>query len=302
MILNDKTIELKGYTVQLAKSYDKICVRCDDCKKEYDKIKRDLSSWDGRCASCIGRVRGKTMGDKFGKSQTLKGKCRNCSASIRSTLKYCQTSDCRSAARKMMSDRFKGSNNPAWTGNYACSCGSKKSAKAKMCRSCSFKSGERSGKNNGRFIEKDRSYYLQCVKSRKILSGIMSNVCRSGGVTKNKKKTREILGYSWKEFKEHMERQFVGEMSWDTYGSSGWSVDHILPVDWFIKNDVFDIRIVNSLKNLRPLDHKTNMRKSALVSMGDPWSFYEDLKYTSTGKHDCSPRDRMGITIQRFKV
>lgn len=281
MILHDKTMELKGYAVESAKSYDKVCVKCDDCKKEYDKIKRDLSSWNGKCASCIGKARGKMMGDKFGKSQTLKGKCRNCGASIKSTLKYCQASECRNAARKMMSDRFKGHSNPAWTGNRICSCGAKKSTTAKRCRACSFKSGERSGKNNGRFIKKDRAYYLQCVKSRKILNGIMNNVCRSGGLTKNKKKTRDTLGYSWKEFKEHIERQFVDDMSWETYGSSGWSVDHILPVDWFIKNDVFDIKIVNCLKNLRPLDHKINLLKSKHLIIDDPWSFYEDLQNAS---------------------
>ncbi len=111
-----------------------------------------------------------------------------------------------------------------------------------------------------------------------MLSGIMANVCKSGGITKNKNKTTEMLGYSWKEFKEHIEAQFNEDMSWSNYGREGWSIDHILPVDWFIKNKVFDVKIVNSLRNLRPLNHKVNMRKSNQIEIEDPWLLYEELK------------------------
>ncbi len=278
MILYEKTLQLKGYAVNKAKSYYKVCVKCDDCKKEYDKIRRDLSSWDGRCASCIGKIRGKMMGDKFGKSQKLKGKCINCNEPVRSTLKYCSSSVCQSQSKKSKSARFKGKNNPAWTGNHVCDCGSKKSHGAKQCRSCSFNSGKRSGSNNGRFVSKDREKYLECQKIRRALGGLMKNVCISGGLVKSYQKTVDMLGYSWEHFKEHMESQFEDKYSWNTYGKNGWSIDHILPVDWFIKNNVFDVKIVNCLKNLKPLNSKENMKKSNRIEMEDPWLFYEDLK------------------------
>jgi ribosomal protein L40E len=278
MILYEKTVEVKGYDVKEARAYDKICVKCDECDKEYEKISRDLPAWNGRCASCIGKIRGKMMGDKFGKTQKVKGKCASCGDPVRTSLKYCSKDSCQILKAERMSARSRGSSNPAWTGKHVCECGKKKSHGAKMCRSCSFSSGLRSSVKNGRFISNDRDFYLECVKARKMLSGIMANVCKSGGITKNKNKTTEMLGYSWKEFKEHIEAQFNEDMSWSNYGREGWSIDHILPVDWFIKNKVFDVKIVNSLRNLRPLNHKVNMRKSNQIEIEDPWLLYEELK------------------------
>lgn len=278
LILYEKTIETKGYSVKLASTYEKVCVKCDDCGKEYDKIRRDLLAWEGKCASCVGKIRGKMMGDKFGKSQVLKGKCINCGEAVRSTVKYCSSTVCQAELKKSKSIRFSGAKNPAWTGKHVCGCGSKKSFGALQCRPCSFKGDKRSGKNNGRFVSKNREKYLECTKTRRILSNLMSNVCKSGGITKNYKKTADILGYSWKEFKEHIESKFEDGDSWNNYGKDGWSVDHILPVDWFIKNQVFDIKIVNCLNNLKPMNTKDNIKKSKSLTMDDPWSFYEHLK------------------------
>ena len=278
MILYEKTLEVKGYDAKYAKSYDKVCVKCDECQREYEKIKRDLLSWDGRCASCIGKIRGKMMGERFGKTQKVKGKCISCGDPVRTSLKYCSKDACQAVKIESISHRFSGSSNPAWKGNNVCSCGGKKSTGAIRCRSCSFSSGDRSGLNNGRYINNDREYYLNSVKIRKILSGVMRNVCVSGGLVKNYKKTTDLLGYSWEEFRSHIESQFSDDQSWENYGIGGWSIDHILPVDWFIKNKVFDVKIVNSLENLRPMDHIENIKKSKSIEMDDPWTFYELLK------------------------
>lgn len=277
MILYDKTLQVKGYDARYAKSYHRVCVKCDECQKEYEKIKRDLSSWEGRCTSCVGRLRGKMMGDKFGKTQKFKGKCASCGDPVRTSLKYCGKDACQTFKAESMSRRFSGPSNPAWTGRNICSCGCKKSTGALRCRSCSFSSGGRSGANNGRYVNQSREYYLKSIRIRKILSSLMRNVCSSGGVVKNHKKTKDLLGYSWEEFRSHIESQFEDGQCWENYGIGGWSIDHILPVDWFIKNKVFDIKIVNNLKNLRPMNHIENIKKSKSIEMSDPWSFYNSL-------------------------
>ena len=61
--------------------------------------------------------------------------------------------------------------------------------------------------------------------------------------------TIEMIGYSAKQLKNHIECLFLPHMSWDNYGE--WHIDHIKPVISFPKNTL--PKIVNELKNLRPL-------------------------------------------------
>jgi hypothetical protein len=153
-----------------------------------------------------------------------------------------------------------GSNNPAWTGKHICDCGAKKSHGAKQCRKCSFESGNRSGKLNGRYVKENREYWLECRKSRNSLSGLMNNVCKQMGIQKNRRKTVDMLGYTWQDFKERIESQFQPGMTWDNHGE--WHIDHITPVDTFIKNDIYNVQVVNALKNLQPMWAKSNLLKS----------------------------------------
>jgi hypothetical protein len=283
MILDKKTLETKGYSVDSATSYKRVCVKCDDCGTEYDKIKRDINTWEGRCTQCARNKRGKIMGNEFGRSQALKGKCSACGKAVRKRTKYCKSKQCQEQLREDRAKKFIGPNNPSWTGKHVCKCGSKKSFNAERCRPCSFRDGSRSGPSNGRFIRNDREEYMRCIKIKRIMSSLMSNVCKSGGISKNYRKTLDILGYSWEDFKIHIESQFEDAYSWDAYGNKGWSIDHILPVDWFIQNKVFDIKVVNCLNNLKPLNSIDNIKKSNSIIMEDPWGFYEELRKSAYG-------------------
>lgn len=72
-----------------------------------------------------------------------------------------------------------------------------------------------------------------------------------------------ILGYSLDDLVKHLERQFVGGMSWNNMGE--WHVDHILPLAGFSfadENDP-DFRAAWALTNLRPLWGVDNIRKHA---------------------------------------
>lgn len=69
--------------------------------------------------------------------------------------------------------------------------------------------------------------------------------------------TIDLLGYSAKELKEHLESQFQDGMSWDNYGE--WEIDHINPITSFSSDT--PQHIVNSLSNLQPLWKLDNIRK-----------------------------------------
>lgn len=69
----------------------------------------------------------------------------------------------------------------------------------------------------------------------------------------------DLVGYSIQELKEHLEKQFTSEMSWDNMGEY-WEIDHIIPQNLFIYNSNEDIsfKICWSLNNLRPLEKFLN--------------------------------------------
>ena len=81
------------------------------------------------------------------------------------------------------------------------------------------------------------------------------------------KKTLELLGCDVKFLKKHIEKQFLKEMSWDNYGE--WQVDHIVPIDYFLKNHDFnDVEIQKecfNYNNLQPLWGVENIKKGKKI-------------------------------------
>ncbi len=77
---------------------------------------------------------------------------------------------------------------------------------------------------------KDPLYKLKC-NIRSYLSRILSNF----GISKNKKST-EIIGCSFEDFKLHLESRFEEWMNWDNKGlyngelNYGWDIDHKIPI------------------------------------------------------------------------
>jgi len=87
---------------------------------------------------------------------------------------------------------------------------------------------------------------------RNILVGYLSRLNK-----KKDGKAENILGYTPKELKKHLESQFYEGMSWKNYGD--WHVDHIRPVSTFPKDTPPEV--VNSLDNLQPLWAAENISK-----------------------------------------
>jgi hypothetical protein len=84
--------------------------------------------------------------------------------------------------------------------------------------------------------------------------------------TPKETKTFDIIDYTPKELKEHIQSLFSSKMSWDNHGIV-WEIDHIKPINWFIINKSSFIndddlcRKANSLNNLQPLIKKINRTK-----------------------------------------
>lgn len=84
----------------------------------------------------------------------------------------------------------------------------------------------------------------------------------TNAVKKNKSlKSIEYLGCTLEEFKDHIESQWQEGMTWENHDLHGWHIDHIVPVDWFIKNSD-DPWKANHYTNLQPLWAIDNIKKN----------------------------------------
>jgi hypothetical protein len=97
--------------------------------------------------------------------------------------------------------------------------------------------------------------YRMKVHMRKVLIKALN------GTTKSKK-TEDILGCSYSEFKEYIEDQFENWMTWDNKGlyngdfNYGWDLDHIIPL--CTAKSPEDVVSLNHYTNLRPLCSHVN--------------------------------------------
>lgn len=79
--------------------------------------------------------------------------------------------------------------------------------------------------------------------------------------TKKGKTSLEYLGCTLEEFKAHIESQWQEGMTWENHSADGWHIDHIKPIDWYIKNSD-DPWQANHYTNLQPLWAKENLSKN----------------------------------------
>ena len=80
------------------------------------------------------------------------------------------------------------------------------------------------------------------------------------------------LGCSVEELKEHIEKQFKPGMTWNNWGNktTSWSLDHIKPISSFNLTDRQQFLEANNYRNLQPLWHVDNIRKSnTQINMGN---------------------------------
>lgn len=100
--------------------------------------------------------------------------------------------------------------------------------------------------------EKDPLYRLSCDIRSLISQSFKSQF------TKKSRKTIEILGCTFDEFKLHIENQFSTEMSWENY-SVYWQLDHKIPISWAKSEE--EVYKLNHFTNFQPLYWRENIIK-----------------------------------------
>ncbi len=120
----------------------------------------------------------------------------------------------------------------------------------KICRLCRNKKFLEYDRNLDKEIKskRDKISYKRDIHINMWRSILKSSLNRLGQFKKSK--SHELIGYSSFTLKKHLESLFDTNMTWDNYGKY-WEVDHIIPVSLFIEDT--NVKIVNSLENLRPL-------------------------------------------------
>lgn len=94
-------------------------------------------------------------------------------------------------------------------------------------------------------------------KMKNILRTRIYYFLKSKSFIKNKK-TEDIIGCCYDDFKKHIEELFKENMSWENHGE--WHIDHIIPLDSAITD--CDILKLCNYKNLQPLWANENLKKS----------------------------------------
>ena len=139
----------------------------------------------------------------------------------------------------------------------------------KKCKGCKREFSQKLAKYQSPYCTKECRIKTiekrsELVKLRKrmrdnVRRSILSYVKRG---TKNNRKWQDLLGYTTKQLCDHLESKFDSKMNWENYGTY-WHIDHITPVSWF-KFDAPDCEAFRkcwAIKNLQPLESKTNIRK-----------------------------------------
>jgi len=115
--------------------------------------------------------------------------------------------------------------------------------------------------HRAQLLSKRRKYIHKYLKNP-IHRLILNLRCRIRMALKNNSKSGyslELIGCSTNFLKKHLEKQFIGDMSWQNYGK--WHIDHILPCSSFNLSIPEQQKLCFNYKNLRPLWAKENLER-----------------------------------------
>jgi hypothetical protein len=86
-----------------------------------------------------------------------------------------------------------------------------------------------------------------------------------------KQNYQNITKPQFKEIKEYIEKQFIGNMNW-----SNIEIDHKIPLSWFLKETPNNL--INDLRNLHPLFKEDNRKKAASYCNSISLDYFYDIK------------------------
>jgi len=147
---------------------------------------------------------------------------------------------------------------------WKCKCGNIwmarwRTVKTSYCRKCGVKNF--TGEKHFLWV-KDREFQEAKIKMTKQLGKLIKRCI----FNKKSERSQKILGYTPLQLKERLESTWEPWMNWGNYGSiknhtqenPTWQIDHIKPIAQFMKENIFDPRIINDLNNLQALDSLEN--------------------------------------------
>jgi hypothetical protein len=105
---------------------------------------------------------------------------------------------------------------------------------------------------------KDPVFRLRCNVSRQI-----GHALKRANGSKRGESVMKHLPYTQEQLREHLEKQFDDNMTWENYGTY-WHIDHIYPQSLLPYDSMEHPNFQKcwSLDNLQPLEGKANIRKS----------------------------------------
>jgi len=111
-----------------------------------------------------------------------------------------------------------------------------------------------------RYQSGNASYRLRSRLRNRLRDAVRGNA-KSGSAVRD-------LGCSIEELKSHIERQWVGCMSWENWGSGPgtWQIDHVYPLAQTDLTDRAQLLAVCNWRNLQPLWFEDNVRKGDTVT------------------------------------
>lgn len=123
-------------------------------------------------------------------------------------------------------------------------------------------------------VELEYAFRQRCYKLIKMSLNVTGRV-------KNEK-TAALLGYDYKQLREHIE----SHPNWKNVKGGAWHVDHIFPIKAFSDYGISDLKIINSLCNLQPLEAIENCRKNGKYD-ADEFEKYLESKGVKYERPDC---------------
>ncbi len=110
--------------------------------------------------------------------------------------------------------------------------------------------------------EKNRYKTDPIYRLNRCASSSLSRCLKYHNLSKNNNHWENLVGYTVKDLKEHLEGLFLAGMTWNNYGE--WHIDHVIPQTFFAYTSTNDVEFKYcwSLDNLQPLWAKDNLSKS----------------------------------------
>lgn len=146
-------------------------------------------------------------------------------------------------------------------------CSKSKSGYQSVCKSCKVVSVRNSPSRDKKHIitDKERQRRLAYYHKTKVARNISRRMRQSLKGERKSNTWTELVDYSLADLKNHLEKLFLPNMSWENYGE--WHIDHIRPVSSFniVSDTCDDFKACWRLENLQPLWALDNIHKSNKV-------------------------------------